>query len=268
MALFAVVTASAPGSPAGNRVIVELAAVALPHQVVKVAAARDGILSEVLVERGDEVKSGQVLARLDRTVEDVSLELARANASADAAIQLARITWKHKRGRLRQQEGLRAEGLVTDEALDATRTEAELAEWSLRNAEEEQQRARLELKRAEVLREQAEVRSSVAGVVTRRYLAAGELATRSGQATILEVAQLDPLRIELNVPQELRQDFTAARVAEVIFPQLGEQTFTARVVVVDRVVDTATGTFGVRLELPNPGYELPAGMECDVKVLR
>ena len=39
----------------------------------------------------------------------------------------------------------------------------------------------------------------------------------------------------------------------------------ARVTVVDRVVDAASGTFGVRLELPNPDYRLPAGLKCKVR---
>ena len=39
----------------------------------------------------------------------------------------------------------------------------------------------------------------------------------------------------------------------------------ARGQVVDRVVDAASGTFGVRLELPNPNYALPAGLKCKVR---
>ncbi|WP_232315256.1 efflux RND transporter periplasmic adaptor subunit [Aquincola tertiaricarbonis] len=39
----------------------------------------------------------------------------------------------------------------------------------------------------------------------------------------------------------------------------------ALVTVVDRVVDSASGTFGVRLELPNPNGELPAGVKCRVR---
>jgi multidrug efflux pump subunit AcrA (membrane-fusion protein) len=42
-------------------------------------------------------------------------------------------------------------------------------------------------------------------------------------------------------------------------------TYPARVTVVDRVVDAASGTFGVRLQLPNPGYRLPAGLKCKTR---
>ena len=44
-----------------------------------------------------------------------------------------------------------------------------------------------------------------------------------------------------------------------------DQPYTAKVVIVDRVVDAASGTFGLRLELPNPKGELPAGLKCTVR---
>ena len=40
---------------------------------------------------------------------------------------------------------------------------------------------------------------------------------------------------------------------------------TAKVSIVDRVVDASSGTFGVRLELPNPGHRLPGGLKCRVR---
>ncbi|CAN0204246.1 unnamed protein product [Phaeothamnion confervicola] len=42
-------------------------------------------------------------------------------------------------------------------------------------------------------------------------------------------------------------------------------SFRARVTLVDKVIDAASGTFGVRLELPNPGGRVPAGIKCRVR---
>jgi multidrug efflux pump subunit AcrA (membrane-fusion protein) len=42
------------------------------------------------------------------------------------------------------------------------------------------------------------------------------------------------------------------------------QVYKVKVTIVDRVIDAASGTFGVRLELPNPKYRLPAGLKCKV----
>ena len=44
----------------------------------------------------------------------------------------------------------------------------------------------------------------------------------------------------------------------------GQKVYKAKVTIVDRVIDAASGTFGVRLELPNPKYRLPAGLKCKV----
>ena len=57
-----------------------------------------------------------------------------------------------------------------------------------------------------------------------------------------------------------------AEVALVVFDDLQLAVLVAQDR--DRVVDAASGTFGVRLELPNPGYRLPAGLKCKVRFPR
>jgi len=41
--------------------------------------------------------------------------------------------------------------------------------------------------------------------------------------------------------------------------------FRAKVVLIDRLIDAASGTFRIRLELPNPGHKIPAGIRCRVR---
>jgi hypothetical protein len=41
--------------------------------------------------------------------------------------------------------------------------------------------------------------------------------------------------------------------------------YKGKITIVDRVFDTASSTFGVRLELPNPNYALPAGLRCRIR---
>ena len=53
-----------------------------------------------------------------------------------------------------------------------------------------------------------------------------------------------------------------------IIPETEEEgDYIATVAIVDRVIDPASGTFGVRLELPNPDYRLPGGLKCMVRFL-
>ena len=80
----------------------------------------------------------------------------------------------------------------------------------------------------------------------------------------MKLAQLDPLRVEVFVPISMLGRIRVGMQAEVMPEEPVKGTFKARVIVVDRVADAASGTFGVRLELPNPGYRLPAGLKCKV----
>ena len=65
-----------------------------------------------------------------------------------------------------------------------------------------------------------------------------------------------------------------SRPISAVFERLDENNYVpgggvheATVAVVDRVVDAASATFGVRLELPNPNYALPGGLRCDIRFL-
>ena len=77
--------------------------------------------------------------------------------------------------------------------------------------------------------------------------------------------QIDPLNVEVIVPVELFGAVTNGMVGTVKLGVGMTGTYTARVKVVDRVIDAASGTFGVRLELPNPGNRIPAGIRCNVR---
>jgi len=78
---------------------------------------------------------------------------------------------------------------------------------------------------------------------------------------------VDPLNVEVVLPVDLLTRVRVGMRAEVR-PQLaGAGTHVAAVTVVDRVVDAASNTFGVRLELPNPDYRIAGGIRCDIRFL-
>ena len=122
--------------------------------------------------------------------------------------------------------------------------------------------ANLELRRASAELERRRIKSPITGVVIERSLHPGEFAK---QDPILKLAQLDPLRVEVFAPVSLLGDITVGMEAEVFPEKPITGSYKAIVSVADRVVDAASGTFGVRLELPNPDYTLPAGLKCRVK---
>ena len=106
------------------------------------------------------------------------------------------------------------------------------------------------------------LKSPINGVVVERYMHPGEFPK---QERILKLAQIDPLRVEAYAPVALLGKITVGMQAVVKPEDPVKGEFPAKVTVVDRVVDAASGTFGVRLELPNPDLKLPAGLKCTVR---
>ena len=76
---------------------------------------------------------------------------------------------------------------------------------------------------------------------------------------------MDPLRVEVIVPAQkfgrIIPGMTATIVPEL--PEYGEQV--ATVTIVDKLIDAASSTFGVRLELPNAEQKVPSGLRCLVR---
>lgn len=122
--------------------------------------------------------------------------------------------------------------------------------------------AGLELRKATAELARRTIVSPINGVVLERSLSTGEFAK---QDPIVKLAQLDPLRVEVFVPVSLLNKMHVGMEAQVFPESPVNGTYTAKVTVVDRVLDAASGTFGVRLELPNPDYKLPAGLRCKIR---
>jgi len=180
-----------------------------PYVVITVTAPVSGLLDQVLVDRGDLVKEGQVLAMLDTSVERAAGAVQHAQAE---------ISSRH----------------LAD--LELQRTAAEVAFRT--------------------------IKSPINGVVVERFMHPGEFPK---QEKILKLAQIDPLRVDVYAPVSMLGKVAVGNTAYVKPepPLTGEHP--AKVTVVDRVVDAASGTFGVRLELPNHHLKLPAGLKCTVR---
>ncbi len=138
-----------------------------------------------------------------------------------------------------------------------------MAELDLRQAREQQQLARLEAEQALEVLARRRILSPIAGVVTSRDMSVGELAD---DGRILTLAQIDPLRVEVILPAAQFGSILPGLKAAVE-PELAGQTHVASVRLVDPVIDPASGTFAVHLELPNPRHAIPAGVHCHIRFI-
>ncbi len=213
----------------------ELEGLVEPHETVEFSSQVDGILASVNVERGSFVHQGDILAHLRSGVEEAAVKVAAAKVNFG------------QRKEMRNAE-LYKKQLISIHDKDELATEIQLAKLQL---EEAQQQLAMRT-----------VISTIDGVVIERRGAPGEYV---GEEPFLVVAQINPLNIELVVPQAYFGSIKPGDNAKVTLDEPIGGTHKATVVIVDRVLDAASGTFGVRLEMPNPKMTLPAGLKCRVK---
>ncbi len=194
-----------------------------------------GIIQTIKVDRGSRVKRGQILVRLQAAAELAAVKLAQAKVDFGQR-------------KVKRTQELFRENFTSEYSVDEAVTEAKLAA--------------VELEQAKTLLGQKTLRSPITGLVVARLAQVGEFVSAD---EILKIAQLDPLHVEVIVPVEHLNSITTGMEATV-YPQdpVGGE-YKAKVVTVDQVLDAASGTFGVRLALPNPKNKLPGGLRCMVK---
>ncbi len=233
-----------------------------PRVVVDIGSAASGVIERLDVERGQAVGAGEVLAELESGVERAALSVARARAGIETDVQTRQVALDfQQRARTRVDELYRRQ-TVAASAMDEAERDVLLSELALRRAREERELAALELERARQVLARRTVRSPVSGVVVERFVNVGEYVE---DQPLVRVAELHPLRVQVVLPAERYGAVAVGTVADVV-PEIAELgAHEAVVTSVDKVLDAASGTFRVELELPNPGGELPAGMRCTLR---
>ena len=224
-------TGPRPGRATGSE---ESTCLIEPSKDLQIGTPVDGILEQLLVDRGHIVGVGQVLARLNTGVEAAAVET-----------QAARSAFGQRK--LERNRELQARQLISAQEADELATEQRLADLELR---ERQERLLLRI-----------IKSPIRGVVVDVYRHVGDLVR---QEKILRLMQLDPLYIETIVPARMFGRFRVGQSYGVV-TELGSQRHAAVVQSVDRVIDAASGTFRVRLTLPNPKLDIPPGQRCSLQ---
>jgi RND family efflux transporter MFP subunit len=159
-------------------------------------------------------------------------------------------------------EDLYQKNFISQQATDQAVTEAQVAEMRLQQAREAQRLAQQELALAQAQLAQRTIRSPLSGVVVEKYLSEGE---RVEEKALVKVATIDPLKVEVIVPASYFSRIKQGMGAMVKPDGADTESRSAKVIVVDKVIDAASNSFRVRLELPNPNLSLPPGLRCKIE---
>jgi cobalt-zinc-cadmium efflux system membrane fusion protein len=232
-----------------------------PNAEAEVGSQVIGVLAHVLVERGDHVKKGQAIAQLEDGVERASADAASQRFENRAEIAAAKAAYEFAQRKADRARELVDKQFISPQALEQADSEAKVAAMRYAQAQEQRVVARQDMSVARAQLGLRTISSPISGVVVDRYMSAGE---RVEQKPIVKLAQIDPLRVEVVAPATRFNSIKIGTLATVT-PELKDVgAMNAHVIQVDAVIDAASNTFRVRLEMPNPRGEIPSGLRCKI----
>jgi len=232
-----------------------------PHQIVQIGSPSPGVIEQMFVERGDRVRRGQVVAQLRAGVERAALAVAKERAQQEGEIVMTQSSQEFAQRELQRASDLHDRNFVSQGYLDKQRTELQVSRGRTDQASEKKRLASREVELAQAQLEQRTIRAPIDGVVAERMLSAGEYVD---DKPIMRVASINPLRVDALVPAAAFGQVKAGAKASVTPELVRPVEHIAVVRIADGIIDAASNTFRVRMDLPNPRGELPPGLRCKV----
>ena len=209
-----------------------------PEKRADVFAKVEGTVTSVEAEEGDTVTKGQVLARLDGTELRLQAEQARIRAEGEAA-------------ELERANALHAKGLMSESNYIQRRHAAELA--------------RSELEAAELRHSYTTIRAPLTGKLTHSVVDVGQT-VRIG-TPLFTVEDTSPLLCKVYLPSHLVPSIEVGQTAEVLVGGSPDSCITGKVRMISPIVDPATGTVKVTLELNDRASCLRPGAFADIRMI-
>jgi RND family efflux transporter MFP subunit len=251
-ALFSSTTAAAE--------MVEYEGLIKPSAIIEVGAPVEGIVARINVDRSSTVTQGQILIELESSVEQADLQLAQTRATINAEIGLQQTLLEFA---TRIHNRVKVLDVISNNEKDQAASDAAMARFRLQRAEENNALAKLEYKKAKAILDRRSIKSPVSGVVVERYVSPGEYVNNQ---PLLQIAKIDQLEVEVIIPAQRFGQILPGMTAIIVPELLNYTEQTATITLIDKVIDPASNTFSVRLELPNSQQQLPSGLKCLVRI--
>ena len=220
-----------------------------------VYARTSGYVARRLVDIGDRVKAGQILADIESPEVDQQLREANARlAEAQANAVLAR----RNLDRLRI---LKDEGVVPKQQFEDQEAVVNTTDAAVRVAE-------ATVKGLEIKQGYEQVIAPFAGTVTARSIDKGALITAGSGASVtslFRIEQDDPLRVFVNVPQSAYATVRAGQTATILIDEFPGESFAGTVARTAGALDVASRTMLTEVDVPNRGSKLLPGLFVRVR---
>src|SRR6185295_10682549 len=225
-------------------------------QEATIYARTNGYLKRWLVDIGDQVKAGQMLAEIEAPEVDRELDQANAaRAQAKAHLDLARVTAD------------RYNSLLKEDAVSPQEVDEKYGIHQARKAD--YAAAEANIRRLEQMKSFQRVTAPFSGTIVARNVDVGSLiqaGSSSSSGWLFKLSQTDTIRVHAAVPQSSMRMIKSGMTVDLVVPELGERVFPAKVMRSAGAFDSATRTMVVEMHVPNHGGPLLPGMYAQARI--
>jgi RND family efflux transporter MFP subunit len=214
-------------------------------------ARTDGYLKHWYVDIGGRVKEGQLLATIDTPEIDQQLRQAEAaQLQAQANLDLAKSTAE------------RWHNLLKSDGVSQQEVDTNDAAYKARQADYAAAVANVD--RLKSMQSFQQVTAPFAGVITTRDIDIGALISNGTAKELFKLAQIDVMRVYVNVPEGFSSDMKIGLPAELHIAEFPTRVFTGKIAHTSGAIDTASRTLLTEVQVPNPKGELMPGSYAEV----
>ncbi len=234
------------------------------HQL-DVLAQRDGVIAELRSEAGARVHAGDLLAQFDDRQLSADLEAARAKTrSTEADLRNWEAEAKVMQADYERAQKMWDAHIISNEQLEHAKFKAESETWDVRRVRELLTDDTQTQRSLELELEKTQIRAPFSGVVARRYIRQGQQVARGER--LFWVTAEGPLNMRFTLPERFMGRIQKGEVLPMTTADLPGQKYQVRVVEVSPVVDPASSTIEVAVELKGKPGPLRPGMDASVSL--
>jgi RND family efflux transporter MFP subunit len=238
-----------------------LPGIAKSFEETKIYPRTTGYVRRWLVDIGDKVSEGQLLAEIDTPDLDAQLSQGRAQlAQAAAAVKQYEAQRNYSKSNASRNQNLADQKLISGSTLEQTQAQALTDEATLAAAQSNVAAQQANVRRLVDLQNFAKVTAPFAGTITTRSIDRGSLLTDTGTTPMYTLVATDPIRVFIDVPQSVAASMKVGTDAQVTVRELPNRKFSGKIARSAGSLDPDLHTMSTEIDVPNPDSALLPGM--------